>query len=192
MEYFDILDENGNKTGRVKERDAVHRDGDLHGGAHMWIARDLMPDGDFMVLLQKRSRDKDSFPGCLDISSAGHVDAGETFLSAAVRELKEELGLSATEGQLHFLFRNRTKGTYQFHGKIFRNEEIHHVYLVDPTVSLKDLRFQKDEIEELVWQKASRVMAALKAKDPAYCIEREEFERLAAYITEYGRDKYGL
>lgn len=29
-EYFDVLDENGNLTGRKKLRSEVHRDGDWH------------------------------------------------------------------------------------------------------------------------------------------------------------------
>jgi len=31
-EYFDVLDENGNKTGKIKLRSEVHRDGDWHKG----------------------------------------------------------------------------------------------------------------------------------------------------------------
>lgn len=49
--------------------------------------------GGYDVLLQKRSAVKDSNAGCYDISSAGHVAAGDEYLTTAVRELKEELGL---------------------------------------------------------------------------------------------------
>ena len=35
----DILDENGNKTGKIKERSLVHEDGDIHGTVHIWIRR---------------------------------------------------------------------------------------------------------------------------------------------------------
>ena len=47
------------------------------------------------LLLQKRSQQKDSYPGCYDISSAGHSPAGVDFIPSALRELKEELGLDA-------------------------------------------------------------------------------------------------
>lgn len=40
MEWLDIVDENGEPTGVVKERSEVHRDGDLHRTAHVWIVRD--------------------------------------------------------------------------------------------------------------------------------------------------------
>ena len=39
MEYIDIRDQEGNLTGIVKEREEVHRDGDLHATSHVWIAR---------------------------------------------------------------------------------------------------------------------------------------------------------
>ena len=47
----------------------------------------------YELLLQKRSHDKDSFPDCYDISSAGHVPAGSSVLDSAIRELSEELGI---------------------------------------------------------------------------------------------------
>ena len=47
-EYFDILDENGNKTGKTKLRSEVHRDGDWHKAVHIWIINNK---GD--ILLQR-------------------------------------------------------------------------------------------------------------------------------------------
>jgi len=46
------------------------------------------------MLVQKRSDQKELFPGRWDNSAAGHVDVGETYEQAALRELHEELGLS--------------------------------------------------------------------------------------------------
>jgi 8-oxo-dGTP pyrophosphatase MutT (NUDIX family) len=45
------------------------------------------------ALFQRRSLAKDSSPGCWDLACSGHVDAGESYRDAAVRELAEELGL---------------------------------------------------------------------------------------------------
>ena len=56
MEYFDVLTPDGGRTGQVKERSAVHRDGDWHGTAHIWLVR--RQNGRLQVLLQKRSRKK--------------------------------------------------------------------------------------------------------------------------------------
>ena len=184
MEYFDILDENGNKTGRVKERDAVHRDGDLHGGAHMWIARDLMPDGDFMVLLQRRSRDKDSFPGCLDISSAGHVDAGETFLSAAVRELKEELGLEIKPEELERLFLNQETVRRTFHGKKVYDREVSAVYVLIKDVPAESLRLQKEEVESVEWMDMEKCRELMDGRKELFCVHPGEYTRIMDYADK--------
>ena len=40
MELFDILNEDGSKTGVVKERGVAHREGALHGTVHIWIVRE--------------------------------------------------------------------------------------------------------------------------------------------------------
>ena len=84
MEMFDVRTPQGDPTGEVKERSAVHRDGDWHGTAHIWLVR--RREGRIELLLQKRSRTKESFPGCYDTSCAGHLSAGDTFLEAALRD----------------------------------------------------------------------------------------------------------
>ena len=98
MELLDIVDEKGNPTGETVPREVAHREGIRHRTAHVWIFR--RRGGVVQILLQKRSDNKDSDPGCYDISSAGHVQAGDEFLPSAIRELKEELGIEAGEEDL--------------------------------------------------------------------------------------------
>ena len=84
MEIFDIIDESGRPTGKTVDRETAHAEGILHRTAHVWLLRRR---GDRTeVLLQKRSRNKDSHPGCYDISSAGHIPAGVDFVPSALRE----------------------------------------------------------------------------------------------------------
>jgi len=52
------------------------------------------------LYLQKRSRLKDMNPGVWDSSVSGHLDAGEDYLQAAVRELGEEIGIDANAEDL--------------------------------------------------------------------------------------------
>ena len=91
-EYLDVIDDNGNLTGEMVAREVAHRDGIRHRTSHLWLLR--KKDGALQILLQKRSADKPSFPNCYDISSAGHIPAGGEFASSALRELKEELGIT--------------------------------------------------------------------------------------------------
>ncbi len=140
MEYLDLLDEYGQPTGKTKERTLVHRDGDLHRTAHVWIARRDPGTNSIQLLMQKRSDRKDSYPGCYDISSAGHVPAGEGFTESALRELKEELGISALPEQLRFLFYHKGYAQAEFYGKTFINNEYSAVYLyTDPVRGLFSL-----------------------------------------------------
>ena len=76
-EILDIVDEKGLPTGKTVDRQTAHEKGIRHRTAHVWILRRTSSGTE--ILLQKRSRDKDSNPGRYDISSAGHIPAGEDF-----------------------------------------------------------------------------------------------------------------
>jgi isopentenyldiphosphate isomerase len=56
----------------------------------------LVFDAAGRVFLQKRSLLKDASPGLWDSSCSGHLDAGEDYDPAAVRELAEEIGLTVS------------------------------------------------------------------------------------------------
>lgn len=86
-EWFDVVDNRDEVIGREK-RSVVHKKGLLHRAVHI-----LVWDPNGRIFLQKRSMRKDEFPGLWDTSSAGHLDAGETYDQSAVRELEEELGM---------------------------------------------------------------------------------------------------
>jgi isopentenyl-diphosphate delta-isomerase type 1 len=93
-EVFDVVDERDVVIGRAFRRE-IHRQGLLHRAIHIFWLRD-----DGMLCLQRRSYAKDNCPGLLSSSCAGHVDSGEDYLAAAVRELREELGISVAPSAL--------------------------------------------------------------------------------------------
>jgi len=66
--------------------------------AHVWIWR--QSDNTVEILLQKRSDQSKTWPGFWDISTAGHIDAGETPLATAVREASEEIGITIDPNEL--------------------------------------------------------------------------------------------
>ena len=86
-EYFDVVNERDEPVGRALRRE-VHARGLWHLAVHV-----LVFDSAGRVFLQKRSMRKDMSPGLWDSSCSGHLDAGEGYDAAAVRELGEELGL---------------------------------------------------------------------------------------------------
>ncbi len=89
-EIYDIVDVNDNVIGQATRRE-IHAKELLHRSVHILV---FNPEGH--LFLQKRSLSKDENPGFWDTSSAGHVDAGEDYLTAAHRELMEELGIAET------------------------------------------------------------------------------------------------
>lgn len=182
MEYFDIRNPDGSLTGEIKERSKVHEDGDIHGTSHLWIVR-KNEKGKYELLLQKRSKDKDAYPGCYDISSAGHLPAGQDFLPSALRELEEELGITASEEQMIFLGIHEGYSEEIFYGKPFRNHEISHVYLYMGEVDTDKLKLQKEEVESVKWMEFFECYGEVKNKNPLYCLFLDELEMIKNYFN---------
>lgn len=142
-EMFDIYDESLNHIG-VKARVDVHRDGDWHQTFHCWVVgRD--DDGTQFVVLQKRGVNQDTFPHKLDISAAGHLQAGETVRDGA-RELEEELGLHVMFDDLVALGQRMSIKTYQ----TLIDRQVSHVFLYECNQPLSVYQYQTSEIAGLV------------------------------------------
>src|SRR5689334_18473687 len=71
-----------------KMRSTVHELGLQHRGVHV-----LLFTRDGKLLVQKRSADRAACPSSLDCSVSEHVKAGESYVDAALRGMKEEMGL---------------------------------------------------------------------------------------------------
>ena len=97
-ELFDVVNENDEVIGQRPRRE-VHRLHLLHRAVHI-----LVVNSAGQVFLQKRSLKKDSAPGAWDSSASGHLEVGESYDDAALRELHEEIGLRPSQ-PLEKLFR---------------------------------------------------------------------------------------
>jgi len=63
------------------------------------------------ILLQRRSEETIPYPGLWNDSASGHVDVGETYHDAAVRELEEEMGISGiTLAEVGKFYREEKEG----------------------------------------------------------------------------------
>lgn len=171
-EYLDIVDEQGNPTGLFKERTLVHRDGDLHRTSHVWIVR--RKEGELQILVQKRSENKDSFPGCYDISSAGHIPAGAGFEDSAVRELAEELSIAAKKEELVLCGMRRIHWEGIFYGKPFLDNQVSCVYLLWRDLEAEQIRIQESEISEVKWFPFAELLQLVKEDAILHCIYPEE------------------
>ncbi|MBQ8159168.1 MAG: NUDIX domain-containing protein [Clostridia bacterium] len=180
MEQFDICDEHGRPTGETVARADAHRDGTLHRTAHVWIARQR--DGGFEILLQKRSQDKDSFPGLYDTSSAGHIPAGQEPLPSALRELQEELGICAGPKELTFIGSFRIQYVKDFHGKPFHDNEITWVYLLARDVDESSCTLQESEVDEVRWFPLEEVYGEIRHRHDRFCVPPQGLQLLRDYL----------
>lgn len=180
MEYFDIVKETGEPTGEIVSREIAHRDGALHRTAHVWVIREY--EGEMQILLQKRSMEKDSFPGMYDTSSAGHIPAGDEPLPSAQRELEEELGVIAGSDQLRYIGRFRIQYEKEFHGSLFRDNEISWVYLYREPVDIAKLKLQASEVEEVRWFALDEVCEEIKHSRERFCVPSGSLRLLQEWL----------
>lgn len=144
-EYFDICDIRGCPTGLRKPRYLVHRDGDWHCCLHCWLAY-RHPRCGVLLLFQRRAAGKDTWPGRLDTTVAGHLRAGES-LAEAMREVSEEIGLELSLGQVEYL---GLRMNVDDPAPGLRDREFQHVYLYRLPEQLPRFTLQADEVEALL------------------------------------------
>lgn len=194
MELLDIVDYNGIPTGGIIEREEAHREGIRHRTSHLWIAR--FSNGNVELLLQRRSLNKDSHPGCLDISSAGHIPAGCGYVESALRELREELGITVEESELHFCGKRRRSYKKHFHGHAFLDNQVSNVYVTVRDIAAGDITYQESEICEVLWMPLDDVYSMVEKDEAALlsdgedapiksCITLEEMNMLRNYINDH-------
>jgi isopentenyl-diphosphate delta-isomerase type 1 len=149
-ELLDLVDRNDRVIGTVWKSEA-------HGDPtkiHREIAVLIFNTKD-ETLLQKRSLAKSHDPGVWTVAVSGHVGAGEDYLKAAERELKEELGIESD---------------LKFYKKIFSkrgNREARFFYIYYATFDREPaIKFNKKEVEQVKWVKVDNLINF--AKDNKY------------------------
>ena len=167
MELLDVVDENDCPIG-VKSKGEIHRDGDLHRASQMWIYNDR---GE--ILFQLRSHTKDIFPGMWDVTG-GHVQSGESYLEAAVRELDEELGVLISPNDLESLFKQRDH---------FGGNEFQMIYLLRWNSRIK--RIQAEEVQEVRFWNSAILKKLLLETSGIFCPMTEYYMSIITIIEEH-------
>jgi len=174
MEILDAVDKKGNPTGQTVEREKAHENGIMHRTSHVWLIR--KKHGKVQVLLQKRCETKESFPGCYDISSAGHIPAGMDFAESAIRELQEELGITASDDELVYCGDRTVIWDDCFRGKPFHDRQYSRVFLLWRDMDEEEFILQKDEIDSVLWMDLDECIAAVEKNEIKHCIFPEELK----------------
>lgn len=169
QEMIDLCNALGEPTGKTRTRSEVHAQGLWHRTVHIWIL-----DNGGQALLQQRSRAKENHPGLWDISSAGHIDAGETSLQAAQRELSEELGLVVSPQKFQLLGECVDEQT--LHDGTYVDREYHDIYIVRlSSAELRNIRFADGEVEAIRWLTGPALEHELRIHGEAFAPHPSEY-----------------
>ena len=137
MEKLTIFDEKHREIGTMSRKE-VHETGHWHETFHCWLL-----NGD-AVYIQRRSNEKESFPGLFDCTAAGHLLAGES-VEEGTREVEEELGLEVTMDDLKEIGIVQDEITSQ----TWKDREFTHVYVYECELRQSEVKLQKEEVEGL-------------------------------------------
>lgn len=133
MEIWDILDENGNKTGRTIVRGEKLKADEYHLVVHIWI---ININGE--ILIQKRPKHLEFAPGVW-ATTGGSAVQGEDSFTAACRETKEELGIEINRSSMSAPLRHK------------RRNDFTDIWVVKQDIELRDIRLQKEEVDDVRW-----------------------------------------
>jgi isopentenyldiphosphate isomerase len=149
MEILSIVNENDEVIGQ-EDRKVIHQKGLRHREVHVWFVT-----RDHKVIFQKRGLHKETFPGLFDATVGGHVEIGESYEDAAIREAQEETGIIIPKDKLFFVQNAKTETHDNLAGLQNNTFKMTYSYVCDIDVSslkLEDgdaLGFEAFSIDEL-------------------------------------------
>lgn len=149
MEYFDVLNENGEFINKIETREECHRKGLWHRAVYGFI---FNKNGD--VLLQKRSNNKRLWPNLWDVTVGGHVLKGEFGRQALIREIKEELGITVKEDEIKYLVGSKSSNTK---GNIINNH-FNECYIIEKNIEVNNITLQEEEVSDIRWFKKKEIL----------------------------------
>lgn len=152
MELLDIVDKNGAFTGEIVERKKAQELGLLH-----WEVIIVVINEKKQILLQKRSANKKHFPNKWALCS-GLVISGESCDEAAVRELKEELGVEFQISDLHLLEGNLNLTRF---------------YYVITNYDESQFVIQKEELSSVKWFDLDEILEKVNSGDDSIIIRKD-------------------
>ena len=131
MELLDIYDYKGERTGKV-----IQRGTRLLPGEYMKTVLIVIFNSEGKMLIQRRVPEKEHWGGLWDLSCCGAVIAGEEPRTAAMRELKEELGLTVDLTRERPVFVNAWK------------DGTNDAFVIHMDLNPSELTLQKEEVAE--------------------------------------------
>jgi len=175
IEYLDVLNEQGEKTGESLPYEDIHKKGFFHRGVHVWFMNSKRE-----LLLQKRTENKRAYPSHWTMSAGGHISSGETSVEAAQKETREEIGLDISTSQFELLFSIKQPKTV--HREDYIDNEFDDVYLVYQDFNISDLKFAPDEVADMRWVSVREFKEWVKGNGELLTPHNEEYAKLLLHI----------
>jgi len=175
QELIDVLGVDGKPTGEKKTRQQIHQEGLWHRATDLWF---LNSKGELLINL--RAPLKDNNPNKWDISSGGHVLAGEDEITGVLRETKEEFGLELKAADLIYL--GTVKTETERPGYV--NREFNPVFLVKIDFEIKDIKKQESEVTAIKWVAWQELQKIVEGGDLNFVEHQEEYQMLFKYLKE--------
>ena len=144
-EYWDLYDADRNPLGRTIKRGDAFAGGEYYVCCEVW-----MQNSEGKLLMTQRHPDKKA--GGLWEFTGGSVLAGETTKQAALRELEEELGVTAKEKDLSLL------DVYQYKNYFMD------VYVAKMDVEPSSLVLQRSEVVDAKWVSHEEILKMIEEK----------------------------
>jgi isopentenyl-diphosphate delta-isomerase type 1 len=163
-EIVDEFDDDGAFVGTIKKSEA-HNTGAWHKAAHVFIV-----NSQNKLLLQQRAADKYRDAGKWQHSASGHVSAGEDSRTAAIRETKEELGITISPTELKNLF--QSKEIYKS-PKVF-DCEICDVFIAKKDIKATDIKLTDGEVTAVKFVTVDEFFEMVDARDPNLAMSHED------------------
>lgn len=154
------MDENGNLTGRTVERGKPMKSDEFHLVVHVWIKND---NGQYLIT--KRIPNKPA-PNMWE-TTGGSAITGDGSLQAALREVREEIGieLNPENGRRLFRLKRQHEDAPDFVD----------VWLFNESVKLENIKMQPDEVNDAKWASPKEILSM---------IEYGEFVDVFTYLNE--------
>ena len=149
-ELWDIVDEHGRKTGRFHERGVPMKAGDYHPSVSVWIVNSR---GEFLI--SRRAPAPGRHAVGMWEPTGGAVVAGEDSLTAALREVREELGLTLEPEQ------GRVYKSYTYPHSNGDGAAYITVWVFRRDADLDEIVLQPEETSDVMWADADTIRSMM-------------------------------
>ena len=142
VEYWDLYDKNRKKLNKVVKRGDYLNDNEYHLVINAWLKN---KQGEFLITQRAANKSYAFKWEC----TGGSALKGETSKEAAVREVKEELGIDVSQSNAILI------------GSTLRYYEgcpdILDVWLFESDIKLEDVKVQKEEVNDVMWANYQKI-----------------------------------